>query len=144
MHDSISQSWLFTIYCRLYVRQFICRPVATLYDPYTAKITGNRYNYEWHFNGVLQAPHPAACKPQPETLMSFVGLCTTKDLRRLISTFWRSSPNIVIILDYKWNTKLIFLRNVLPVYSKMALKCSCFALITRMMMWAWCIAACWN
>jgi len=35
-----------TIYCRTYVRQFVCRPFATLYDQYTAKITGNRYNYE--------------------------------------------------------------------------------------------------
>jgi len=68
----------------------------TLYDLYTVKITVNHYNYEWHFNGVLQAPRPAAYRPAPTSP------------RRLIFTFSWSNPNIAIILRYKWNTKSIF------------------------------------
>jgi len=106
-YDSVFQSWLFTIYCRPYVRQFICCPFATLYDQYTAKGTGNRYNYERHFNGVLHGLQASAYQPQPA---------------HLIFTFWWSNPNVAIILCYKWNTMLIFLANVLPAYSEMALK----------------------
>jgi len=112
-----------------HVRHFICRPFATLYDQYSAKITGIRYNYEWHFNGVLQAPHPAAYRPSPTSP------------RRLIFTFWWSNPTIANILGYKWNTKSIFLPNVLPLYSEMALKCIYFALITHIMTWSWRISS---
>jgi len=78
------------------------------------------------------------------SLTSVIGLCVITDLWHLIFTFWWSNPNILIILGYEWYTKLIFLPNVLPVYSKMALKCSYFAFITHMMTWPWGIATCWN
>jgi len=45
---------------------------------------------------------------------------TSHSPRHLIFTFWWSNLNIAIIIGYEWNTKSIFLPNVLPVYSKMA------------------------
>jgi len=66
------------------------------------------------------------------SLTSVVRICDV-----LMFTFWWSNLNIAILLDYKWSTKLIFLPNVLPVYSEMALKCIYFALITHMMTWPW-------
>jgi len=63
----------------------------------TAKIMGNHYNYEWHFNDVLQVSRPVACNPLPVwqarpfslcPRTSVVGLCTTTDLWHLISFFY--------------------------------------------------------
>jgi len=92
-HDSVFQSWLFTIYCRTYVRQFICRPFATLHDPYTAKREiATIMNDTW-----MASFRPCglqACDYQLTTADFF--------------TFWWSNPNIAIVLGYKLSTKSIF------------------------------------
>jgi len=138
-HDSASQSWLFTIYCRTYVRQFICRPYMI------HKLRKYRKLRPAAYVCACLADGRPAFQPTPKPLpATVIRTCMTTDLQRLTFTFWWSNPNTVIILDYKWNTKLILLPNVLPVYHEMALKCCYFALITHMITWPWRIAACWN